>query len=83
VRRGLRASDAARPALNGLAARSSPAMHRKLCTRSNLNEASNFGETLAGLNSREDDGPANIELTYSTLDDINERRWRSQCPSCA
>jgi len=29
---------------------------------------------LAGLDSREDDGPAEIELTYSILDDINQAR---------
>ena len=49
-------------------------MHRKLCIRGKLNEAHIFGATLAGLDSREDDGPPEIELTYSILHDINRAR---------
>ena len=39
-----------------------------------LNEACNFGAALAELDSREGDGLAEIELTYSILDDINQGR---------
>ena len=49
-------------------------MHRKLCTGGKLNEACNFGADLAGLDSWEDDGLAEIELTYSILDGINQAR---------
>ena len=49
-------------------------MHRKLCTGGKFNEACNFGAALAGLDSREDDELAEIELTYLILDDINQAR---------
>ena len=49
-------------------------MHRKLCIGGKLNEACNFGAGLAGLDSQEDDELAEIELTYSILEDINQAR---------
>ena len=49
-------------------------MHRNLCTGDKRNEASNFGAGLGGPDSREDDGAAKIDLTYSTLSDINRAR---------
>ena len=49
-------------------------MHRKLCTGGKLNEACHFGAGLGGTDSREDDELAEIELTYSILDDINQAR---------
>ena len=49
-------------------------MHRKLCTGGKLNEACNFGAGLGGTGFSEDDELAEIELTYSILDDINQAR---------
>jgi hypothetical protein len=49
-------------------------VHRNLCTRGKLNELYDFGAGFGGLGLSEDDGPAEIELTYSTLRDINRAR---------
>jgi len=46
-------------------------VHRKLCTAGKLNEARDFEADLAELDCRENDEPAKLQLTYSTLDGIN------------
>ena len=49
-------------------------MHRNLCAGGKLNEVRNFGADLGGTGLLENDGLAKIELTYSTLANINRAR---------